>query len=72
MVIVYLGNFDAVRDFCQNKSAEFGRSSYIRRTRGVLLGDGIITAKGAAWAQQRKIISPEFFADKVKVKVTLP
>ncbi|OWM78649.1 hypothetical protein CDL15_Pgr002820 [Punica granatum] len=66
MVVVCLGDLDAVKDFCQNRSPEFGRSSYIKNSRGVLFGDGIITAKGASWVQQRKIINPEFFPDKVK------
>lgn len=30
MVMIWLGDFDAVRDFSENESAKFGWSSYIR------------------------------------------
>jgi len=39
---------------------------------GALLGMGILTSNnGDLWAHQRKVIAPEFFMDKVKVKFSL-
>ena len=32
-----------------------------------MFGHGILASNGPAWAQQRKVIAPEFFLDKVKV-----
>ncbi|KAF2302813.1 hypothetical protein GH714_008543 [Hevea brasiliensis] len=36
-----------------------------------MLGNGIIRSNGQVWAQQRKIIAPEFFMDKAKGMVEL-
>ncbi|KAL3714975.1 hypothetical protein ACJRO7_006823 [Eucalyptus globulus] len=64
MVIVCLCDFDIVRDFCQCRSTEFGRSAYLRNNRGILFGyDSLITSKGKSWALQRKVIAPKFFND---------
>ncbi|KAF8007891.1 hypothetical protein BT93_K1783 [Corymbia citriodora subsp. variegata] len=72
MVIVCISDFDIVREFSQCKSAEFGRSAYLRDNRGILLGyDSIITSKGKSWALQRKVIAPEFFNDKIKGMVDM-
>ncbi|KAI4385614.1 hypothetical protein MLD38_003617 [Melastoma candidum] len=35
------------------------------------MGNGITRANGFLWAPQRKIVAPEFFADKVKVSPLL-
>ncbi|KAI4319787.1 hypothetical protein MLD38_033347 [Melastoma candidum] len=72
IVVVCISDFDVVKEFCQNKSIEFGRSSYLKTARGMLLGeDGLITSKGKSWAYQRKKIAPEFFNDKLKGMVDL-
>ncbi|KAJ6422288.1 hypothetical protein OIU84_027276 [Salix udensis] len=36
-----------------------------------LLGNGIVRSNGLFWAQQRKIVAPEFYMDKVKGMVRL-
>ncbi|XP_030549330.1 cytochrome P450 714C2-like [Rhodamnia argentea] len=67
MVTVCICDFDVAREFCQCKSAEFGRAAYLRKNRGIVLGyDSLITSKGKSWTLQRKVISPEFFNDKIK------
>lgn len=48
-------------------SLNLGKPSYLSKDRGPLLGQGILTSSGPYWAHQRKIISPEFYLDKVKV-----
>ncbi|KAK3415900.1 hypothetical protein EUGRSUZ_H01375 [Eucalyptus grandis] len=43
----------------------------VRCERGPLVGWGILTFNGCAWAHQRKIIAPELFMDKVKGLIPL-
>lgn len=64
---MYMDDFNLVREFCQCKSAEFGRASFLKKHRGALVGSSILTALGASWVHQRKILAPEFFMNKVKV-----
>lgn len=52
-------------------SLNLGKPSYLSKDRGPLLGQGILTSSGPYWAHQRKIISPEFYLDKVKDMVNL-
>ncbi|KAL3714949.1 hypothetical protein ACJRO7_006800 [Eucalyptus globulus] len=67
MVIVCVCDFDVAREFCQCKSAEFGRSAYLRKNRGIVLGyDSLVTSKEKSWALHRKVIAPEFFSDQIK------
>ncbi|GMP62179.1 hypothetical protein CsSME_00024377 [Camellia sinensis var. sinensis] len=49
-------------------SSSLGKPSYLSKDRGALLGQGILTSNGPHWAHQRKIIAPEFYPEKVKVK----
>ncbi|XP_030549331.2 cytochrome P450 714C2-like [Rhodamnia argentea] len=72
MVIVCICDFGIVREICQCKSTELGRSAYLRDNWGILLGyDSIVTSKGKSWALQRKVIAPEFFNDKIKGMVDM-
>ncbi|KAI6672988.1 hypothetical protein NL676_000894 [Syzygium grande] len=72
MVIVCICDFDVAREFCQCKSAEFGRSAYVKKNRGIVLGyDSLVTSKGKSWVLQRKVIAPEFFNDKIKGMVDM-
>lgn len=48
-------------------SLGLGKPSYLRKNRGALLGNSVVSANGLAWVNQRKILAPEFFMDKVKV-----
>lgn len=49
-------------------SLSLGRPSYMSKEHGPLFGQGIISSSGPIWAHQKKIIAPEFYLDKVKVK----
>lgn len=72
MVIVCVCDFDVAREFCQCKSAEFGRSAYLRKNRGIVLGyDSLVTSKEKSWALHRKVIAPEFFSDQIKGMVDM-
>ncbi|KAK4756007.1 hypothetical protein SAY87_009764 [Trapa incisa] len=48
-----------------------GKPSYLTKRLAPLLGNGILRSNGPSWAQQRKIVAPEFFMDKVKGMVGL-
>ncbi|KAL3714940.1 hypothetical protein ACJRO7_006791 [Eucalyptus globulus] len=72
MVVLCLCDFGVAREFCQCKSAEFGRSACLRKNMGILMGyDSIVSSKRKSWALQRKIIAPEFFNDKIKGMVDM-
>ncbi|KAF8007886.1 hypothetical protein BT93_K1778 [Corymbia citriodora subsp. variegata] len=72
MVVVCICDCDVAREFCQSKSAEFGRSASVRKNREIVLGyDSLVTSKGKSWALQRKVIAPEFFNDKIKGMVDM-
>ncbi|PKI33894.1 hypothetical protein CRG98_045724, partial [Punica granatum] len=48
-----------------------GKPSYLTKRLAPMLGNGILRSNGPSWAQQRKIVAPEFFMDKVKGMVGL-
>ncbi|XP_057979700.1 cytochrome P450 714C2-like [Malania oleifera] len=52
-------------------SLDMGKPEYLKKERGPLLGEGIVSSSGQIWAHQRKIMAPEFFIDKVKGMVNL-
>ena len=62
---------DMVKELANCKSLELGKPIYLQKELGALLGMGILTSNGDLWARQRKVIAPEFFMDKVKVKFSL-
>ena len=62
---------DMVKELANCKSLELGKPLYLQKELGALLGMGILTSNGDLWARQRKVIAPEFFMDKVKVKFSL-
>jgi hypothetical protein len=63
---------DVVREISTCTSLEFGKPSYQQKELGSVLGQGILTSNGKVWAHQRKIIAPELYGDKVKVKSFAP
>jgi len=62
---------DMVKELANCKSFDIGRLVFLQKERGALLGMGILASNGELWAHQRKVIAPEFFMDKVKVKSSL-
>ncbi|KZV45090.1 hypothetical protein F511_29411 [Dorcoceras hygrometricum] len=59
-------NPDMVREISLCTSLDLGKPTYLSKDRGPLLGRGILTSNGPYWANQRKILAPEFYLDKVK------
>lgn len=68
VVFLHVSRPDVVRDINLCVSLDLGKSSYLKATHEPLFGGGILKSNGEAWLHQRKIIAPEFFLDKVKVR----
>ncbi|XP_039060728.1 cytochrome P450 714A1-like isoform X2 [Hibiscus syriacus] len=64
---LYVNQAELVKEMNQCISLCLGKPSYIAKRLAPLLGNGILRSNGLVWAQQRKIIAPEFFMDKVMV-----
>ena len=67
MQILYVDKPDIVRDIITCTSLDLGKPLYQHRELGPLLGQGVITSNGTIWANQRKILAPELYMEKVKV-----
>ncbi|PIN18686.1 Cytochrome P450 CYP4/CYP19/CYP26 subfamily [Handroanthus impetiginosus] len=68
---LYVNHPDLVKDMNHCISSDLGKPSYITKRLAPMLGNGILRSNGHMWAQQRKIVAPEFFMDKVKGMVGL-
>ncbi|XP_022897873.1 cytochrome P450 714C2-like isoform X2 [Olea europaea var. sylvestris] len=60
-----------VKEISLRTSLSLGKPSYLSTERGPLLGRGILSSNGPYWDNQRKIIAPEFYLERVKGFVTL-
>ncbi|XWS08404.1 hypothetical protein CRYUN_Cryun41cG0077200 [Craigia yunnanensis] len=68
---LYVNQPELVKVMNQCITLDLGKPSYITKRLAPMLGNGILRSNGLVWAQQRKVIAPEFFMDKVKVMVGL-
>lgn len=68
---LYVNHPELVKEMNQCITFGLGKPSYITKRLAPLLGNGILRSNGHFWAQQRKIVAPEFFMDKVKGMVSL-
>lgn len=66
--VLCVSNPDVVKEITKCPSQDLGKPSYQQKELGPLLGQGILTSNGSVWARQRKIMAPELFMDKVKVR----
>jgi len=67
---LYINQAELVKEMNQCVTL-LGKPSYVSKRLKPLLGNGIIRSNGHFWSQQRKIIAPEFFMEKVKVNMAL-
>ncbi|KAK4782856.1 hypothetical protein SAY86_007230 [Trapa natans] len=67
---LYVNQPELVKELNQGFT-HLGKPSYLTKRLAPLLGNGILRSNGPCWAQQRKIVAPEFFMDKVKGMVGL-
>lgn len=68
---LYVNHPELVKEMNQSTSLDLGKPSYVTKRLAPMLGNGILRSNGRIWAQQRKIVAPEFFMDKVKGMVGL-
>ncbi|XP_044460976.1 cytochrome P450 714A1-like [Mangifera indica] len=68
---LYVNQPELVKEMNQSNTLDLGKPSYVTKKLSPMLGNGIIRSNGHIWAQQRKIVAPEFFMDKVKGMVGL-
>lgn len=68
---LYVNQPELVKEMNQMISLDLGKPSYLTKRMAPLLGNGIVRSNGLVWAQQRKIVAPEFYMDKVKGMVGL-
>ncbi|EXC21096.1 Cytokinin hydroxylase [Morus notabilis] len=68
---LYINQAELVKEMNQSMTLDLGKPSYVTKRLAPMLGNGILRSNGLLWAQQRKIVAPEFFMDKVKGMVGL-
>ncbi|KAL5569689.1 hypothetical protein UlMin_026264 [Ulmus minor] len=68
---LYINQPELVKEMNQSITLGLGKPSYVSKRLAPMLGNGILRSNGHLWAQQRKIVAPEFFMDKVKGMVGL-
>ncbi|XP_020275381.1 cytochrome P450 714B3-like [Asparagus officinalis] len=68
---LHVSHPELVGDMSLCLSLDLGKSTYMKKTQEPLFGHSIIKSNGKAWSDQRKMIAPEFFLDKVKGMVDL-
>ncbi|XP_022764622.1 cytochrome P450 714C2-like [Durio zibethinus] len=69
--ILHLSSPELLKEISISTSFALGRPSTNQIAVEPLLGQGIVAANGALWAQQRKILAPEFYMERVKGFVKL-
>ncbi|KAJ4850021.1 hypothetical protein Tsubulata_014056, partial [Turnera subulata] len=61
---LYVNEPELVKEMNQNISLDLGKPPYLTKRLAPMLGNGILRSNGLIWAQQRKIVAPEFYMDK--------
>ena len=65
--ILHLSSPELLKEISISTSLDLGRPSFLQKAVEPLLGQGIVAANGAPWANQRKFLAPEFYMERVKV-----
>lgn len=65
-------DIDTVKEIVLHTSLNLGKPSFLSKDNRPLLGQGILSSSGQYWAHQRKIIAPELYLEKMKVRYTTP
>ncbi|KAF3321875.1 cytochrome P450 714D1-like protein [Carex littledalei] len=63
---LYVTDPSLIREISLCVSLDIGKPTYLQKGQEPLFGQGIIKSNGLLWANQRKLISPEFYMVKVK------
>ncbi|XP_068669472.1 cytochrome P450 714C2-like [Aristolochia californica] len=64
--VLHIADSELAKDLILMKTIDLGKSPYLRKNRGAMLGNGVMASSGDIWVKQRKSIAPEFFMDKIK------
>ncbi|KAL2327089.1 hypothetical protein Fmac_020516 [Flemingia macrophylla] len=64
-------DLEILKEIIMYTSLDLGKPTHLAKDLGPLLGHGILTSSGQLWANQRKIIAPELYLNKVKGMVNL-
>lgn len=67
---LYVNKPELIKEMNQSMTMDLGKPTYSNKSLAPMLGNGVLRSNGPFWAQQRKIIAPEFFMDKVKVRTS--
>lgn len=66
--MLHVSDPNVVKELATTTAKDMAMPSYHGKALGPLLGNGILASNGLIWARQRKIIAPELFEDKVRVR----
>ncbi|KAJ1273862.1 hypothetical protein BS78_05G017300 [Paspalum vaginatum] len=69
--ILHVAQPEMVKDMGHWTPSELGKPKYLMKSRKSLFGEGILFANGDLWAYEKKILAPEFFAEKIKGMIGL-
>uniref|UniRef100_A0A7N0T0M6 Cytochrome P450 n=1 Tax=Kalanchoe fedtschenkoi TaxID=63787 RepID=A0A7N0T0M6_KALFE len=69
--ILYITDPALLKEVSAVKSLDLGKPTYLAKDMGALFGEGVMASNGVNWANQRKLIAPEFYLDKVKGMIGL-
>lgn len=64
--VLPIRNPEHIREILSNKFGHFGKINFRPEVRN-LIGESVASLEGEKWAQHRRIVSPAFFAERVKV-----
>lgn len=67
---LYVSDPELIREIGRCVSLDMGKPTYLQKGQEPLFGRGVLKANGADWHRQRKLIAPEFYMAKVKVRKT--
>lgn len=68
---LYVTDPGLIKDISLCVSLDLGKPRHHQKGQEPLFGQGILKSNGPVWVHQRKKIAPEFYMDKVKVRVYL-
>ncbi|KAK9131512.1 hypothetical protein Sjap_011999 [Stephania japonica] len=68
---LYMNRPDLVKNLSMSMSWNLGKPLYLTKAMAPIFGSGVIRSNGQSWADQRKIIAPELYMDRVKGMASL-
>lgn len=69
---LYVTEPGLIREMARCVSLDLGKPAYQQKGQEPLFGRGVLKSSGPSWAHQRRVIAPQFYMDKVKVRHATP